>query len=72
MEVQVDVLAEKPASGERQACCEAFLTFVALGPAGGPARAPLLLPQTEEEERRARDAASRRSARLARRASTSR
>jgi acyl-CoA hydrolase len=72
MEVQVDVLAEKPVSGDRQACCEAFLTFVALGAAGVPARAPLLLPQSEEEERRARDAASRRGARLARRPSASR
>jgi acyl-CoA hydrolase len=72
MEVQVDVEAEQRATGDRQACCEAFLTFVALDPEGKPTRAPLLLPQTEEEERRARDAASRRSARLARRARPSR
>src|SRR5512146_836389 len=67
MEVQVDVLAEKPTSGDRQTCCEAFLTFVALGADGRPARAPILLPQTEDEERRAHEAATRRSARLARR-----
>ncbi len=67
MEIQVDVEAEQPRSGERQRCCEAFVTFVALGDSGRPARAPILLPQTEDEERRAREAAERRAARLARR-----
>ena len=67
MEIQVDVEAENPPTGDRRPCCEAFVTFVALGPAGRPARAPILLPQTEDEERRARDAAARRAARLARR-----
>jgi acyl-CoA hydrolase len=67
MEIQVDVLAEKPSTGARQPCCEAFLTFVALGPEGRPSRAPILLPQSEDEEQRARDAAARRTARLARR-----
>lgn len=67
MEIQVDVEAEQPRSGERRRCCEAFVTFVALGDSGRPARAPILLPQTEEEERRAREATQRRAARLARR-----
>jgi acyl-CoA hydrolase len=67
MEVEVDVLAENPGTGDRRVCCEAFLTFVALGADGRPARAPLLLPQTEEEEQRARDAQARRAARLTRR-----
>ncbi len=67
MEIEVDVEAEKPDTGERQRCCEAFLTFVALGPSGRPARAPILLPQTEDEERRVREATARRTARLARR-----
>ena len=70
MEVQVDVLTEKPTTGDRQTCCEAFVTLVALGPDGRPARAPILLPQTEEEERRVREAATRRAARLGRRPRT--
>jgi acyl-CoA hydrolase len=49
MEVEVTVDAEDPLSGERTLCCDAFLTFVALGPEGKPARAPLLLTETEEE-----------------------
>ncbi len=67
MEVQVDVLAEKPTTGERRPCCEAFTTFVALGPDGHPARAPLLLPETVEEERRVQEATGRRAERLSRR-----
>jgi acyl-CoA hydrolase len=67
MEVEVNVVAEDPASGGQRDCCEAFLTLVALGPSGRPAKAPILLPQTEGEERRAREAGARRAARLARR-----
>jgi acyl-CoA hydrolase len=64
LEVEVTVEAEDPRTGARSHCCDAFLTFVALGSDGTPAKAPLLLPQTEEEERRAREAAARRAARL--------
>jgi acyl-CoA hydrolase len=67
MEIEVTVDAEDPRTGERKRCCDAFLTFVALGSDGKPAKAPLLLPQTEEEEVRARDAGTRRAERLARR-----
>jgi len=67
MEVEVNVVAEDPASGERRPCCEAFLTMVALGPEGRPAKAPLLLTQTEDEELRVRQAGARRAERLARR-----
>lgn len=67
MEVEVNVEAEDPASGDKRHCCEAFLTMVAIGPDARPTRAPLLLPQTEEEERRAREAGGRRAERLARR-----
>ena len=70
MEVEVDVQAEAPSTGERRDCCAAFLTFVSLGAGGKPARAPLLLPQTEDEEQRARAAAARRGDRLARRPRT--
>ncbi len=67
MEVEVKVVAEDPGSGEKRQCCEAFLTMVALGPDGRPTKAPLLLPQTEEEDLRAQQAGARRADRLARR-----
>jgi acyl-CoA hydrolase len=65
MEIGVEVVVEMPETGERQKCCDAFLTFVALGPDKKPARAPLLLPQSEEEVERARQAGERRAQRLA-------
>ncbi len=65
MEVGVEVVTEDPRSGERRSCCDAFLTFVALGPDGRPTRAPPLLAETEAERRREREAQARRAARLA-------
>jgi len=65
LEIEVTVDAEDPRSGERKLCCDAFLTFVALGPEGGPAKAPLLLTETEDETRRAEEAAARRAVRIA-------
>jgi acyl-CoA hydrolase len=44
--------------------CTAF-TMVALGEDEKPARIPALEPQTQEDERRHREAAQRREARLA-------
>jgi acyl-CoA hydrolase len=68
MEVGVEVLSEDPRSGERRKCCDAFLTFVALGPDGRPSGVRPLRPETEEEHRRAAEARVRREARLALRA----
>jgi acyl-CoA hydrolase len=48
----------------RRKCCDAYLTFVALGPDGRPTPVPPLLATTEEERRRERDARVRREARL--------
>lgn len=64
MEVGVEVLSEDPRTGERRKCCDAFLTFVALGPDGRPVAVPPLLAETDEEQRRERDARVRRDARL--------
>ncbi len=64
MEVEVNVMAEDPRSGDRRHCCEAFLTFVALGPSGRPSRAPPLSAEDPEDEERARAAARRREQRL--------
>jgi acyl-CoA hydrolase len=67
MELEVIVVAEDPRSGVRQQCCDAFLTFVALGPDGKPTAVPPLLCQTEDERKRAEAARGRREARLAKR-----
>ncbi len=65
MEVGVEVMAEDPITGGRKKCCDAFLTFVALGRDGRPARAPPLVAESPEERRREREAVARRQARLA-------
>jgi acyl-CoA hydrolase len=63
LEVGVEVLAEDPLTGERQKCCDAYLTFVALGPDGTPTPPPPLVVETDEERRREREAHLRREAR---------
>ncbi len=68
MEIGVEVSTENPLTGERRKCCDAFLTFVALGRDGRPAPVPPLLAESDEERRRERDARVRREARLALRA----
>lgn len=65
MEVGVEVVAEDAATGARRKCCDAYLTFVALGPDRRPARVPPLRAAGEDDARRAREAAVRRRARLA-------
>lgn len=65
MEIGVEVQTEDPLTGDRKKCCDAYLTFVALGTDGLPTRAPPLLAETEEERRREREAGERRAARLA-------
>ena len=64
MEVGVVVLTEEPLSGEQHLCCEAFLTFVALGPDQHPRPVSPLLVETELERQRQREAGTRRAARL--------
>jgi acyl-CoA hydrolase len=67
MEVEVEVLAEDPESGAQVRGCDAFLTFVALGPGGRPTRIEPLVCETDEERRREAEARERRRARLAQR-----
>jgi len=64
LEVGVLVLTEEPLTGEQHLCCEAFLTFVALGPADRPVPVPPLLAEGDEERRREREAVARRASRL--------
>ena len=65
MEVGVEVTTEDPTTGEHRLCCDALLTFVALGPDGRPTAVPPLAPETADAQRRERAARVRREARLA-------
>jgi acyl-CoA hydrolase len=65
MEVGVRVEAEHMQTGDLTHTCTAYLTTVALAEDEKPARIPALEPQTPEDERRHREAAQRREARLA-------
>ncbi len=64
MEVGVRVEAENPAAGERKHTSTAYLTFVSLNEKGRPMPMPPLLLETEEQERRHREAQTRRETRL--------
>jgi acyl-CoA hydrolase len=68
MEIEIEVHSEDPFTGSRRLTTRAFVTMVAVGPNGRPARAPRLELTSEVERERARDAAVRRRERIARRA----
>lgn len=65
MEVGVRVWAEDALGKERRPVAKAYLTMVALGQDGHPAKVPGLVLQTEQDHRRAKAAEGRRSLRLA-------
>ena len=65
MEVGVKVVTENLLTGERLHTCSAYLTFVALGEDGRAAAVPPVIPESEEELRRYREAGERREYRLA-------
>jgi acyl-CoA hydrolase len=67
MEVGVRVEAENVRTGEVMHASTAYLTMVALDDEGSPARVPEVVPETPEEQRRAREAQVRRDNRLAER-----
>jgi len=67
MEVGVRVEAEDMRRGEVRHIASAYLTFVALDDAGKPRSVPPFAPSTPEGDRRQREAAARRSLRLAER-----
>lgn len=64
MEIGVRVEAENFLTGETRHTASAYLTFVALDSSGKPAEVPPLIPGTEEEKRRNRQAQMRRKIRL--------
>lgn len=63
MEVGARVEAEPARGGERRHTTSAYLTFVAIDDGGRPVAVPPLLTETEEDQRRAAQAAIRRDAR---------
>lgn len=64
LEVGVKVTAENPLTGERRHTSSAYLTCVAIDPAGKPVNIPPIVPETDEEKRRYADAQQRRKHRL--------
>jgi acyl-CoA hydrolase len=65
MEVGVQVETENLLTGETLHTCSAYLTFVALDEKGKATEIPPVIPESEEEIRRYRDAGERREYRLA-------
>jgi acyl-CoA hydrolase len=65
MEIGVYVQTENMMTGERVHTCSAYLTFVALDEKGRSTPIPVVIPETEDEQRRYRQAGERREYRLA-------
>jgi acyl-CoA hydrolase len=65
MEVGVKVETENLMTGKRLHTCSAYLTFVALGEDKRATAIPPVIPETEDEKRRYREAGERREYRLA-------
>ena len=68
MEVGVRVVAENPRTGESRHTNSAYLTMVALDEQDRPTEVPPLTPESDTEQRRAREAELRRRNRLSERA----
>jgi acyl-CoA hydrolase len=64
MEVEVQVLAENPITGEQTHTNTAYLVYVALDDEGRPTTVPQLKAENEEEERRMEKAKERQQRRL--------
>jgi len=64
MEVEVQVIAENPISGQRWHTNTAYLVYVALDEAGLPTAVPPLITETEDEKRKMEAAKERQSRRL--------
>src|SRR5262245_64604955 len=64
LEVAVEVFSERIDTGERRMTSQAYLTFVTIDKDGQRVSVPPLLLETDEERQRAREAETRRKARL--------
>jgi len=67
MEVEVDVIAENPITGERRRTNTAYLVYVAIDDQGRPTQIPPILAETPEEQSRMEAARERQQRRLAQR-----
>ncbi|CAG1005572.1 acyl-CoA thioesterase YciA [Anaerolineales bacterium] len=65
MEVEVQVIAENPITGERTHTNTAYLVFVGLDDEGRPTPIPALITETEEEKQRMEQAKKRQAHRIA-------
>lgn len=65
MEIGVHVAAEDSFTGSTRHVVSAYLTFVALGEDGRPCEVPDVLPETDDQKRRFKEAQVRRDGRLA-------
>lgn len=65
LEVEVEVFSEETLTGRRRLTSRAYLTFVAIDRDGHPVPVPPLILESDEDRRRAEQAAARRAARLA-------
>jgi acyl-CoA hydrolase len=68
MEVEVDVIAENPISGEQIHTNAAYLVYVAIDDDGRPTQIPRLVAETPEEQARMDAAVQRQQRRLAKKA----
>src|SRR5690606_15859598 len=68
VEIGVRVEAEDMITGVRRHTNSCYLTFVSVAADGRPIEIPDVIPETEDEKRRYRDAKQRRRVRLAERA----
>ncbi len=64
MEVEVQVVAENPVTGEQVHTNTAYLVYVALDEQGRPTPVPPLIPETEAQRRRMEEAKARQAFRL--------
>jgi len=64
MEVEVQVVAENPVTGERTHTNTAYLVYVALDDEGRPTTVPALIVETEEEKLRMEQAKKRQAYRI--------
>ena len=64
MEVEVQVIAENPITGERIHTNTAYLVFVGLDDGGRPTAIPALITETEEEKQRMEQAKKRQAHRI--------
>ena len=64
MEVEVDVIAENPITGEQKHTNSAYLVYVAIDEKGIPTEIPPLVSETPEEKERMERAKERQSVRL--------